>query len=78
MARAATTKAKPGKAKKSLEPEVVASPAPPSEPTYAVGEQVLNAVFGAGRVVSIRGDVLTIAFKTGTKDIRADFIKRGR
>jgi hypothetical protein len=42
---------------------------------YSVGDRVHHAMFGDGKVESIREDKLTVAFSRGlTKEIRADFV----
>jgi hypothetical protein len=45
---------------------------------FAVGDKVNHKLFGAGKVLSLRGDVLSIQFgKVGTKEVLADFIAAG-
>lgn len=45
---------------------------------FAVGDKVSHKQFGAGKVLSQRGDILAIQFsKVGTKEVLADFISAG-
>ncbi|MCW8951870.1 MAG: hypothetical protein OQK53_04125, partial [Rhodospirillales bacterium] len=44
---------------------------------YAVGERIFHQKFGYGRIRSIDGNKLEIAFdKAGTKKVIADFVER--
>ena len=45
---------------------------------FAVGDKVSHKLFGAGKVLGLRGEILSIQFgKVGTKEVLADFIAAG-
>jgi hypothetical protein len=52
-----------------------ASPAIAYVSKYAVGDQILHAMFGDGTVTAIDANKLTIEFPSATKQIVDDFVK---
>lgn len=76
MARTATKTTKP-----RAKPAAKAPPAPAEPPvsTFAVGDHIAHASFGAGDVTAVNGLTLTIAFeKVGTKQVLDGFVTRHR
>ncbi len=71
----AKTKAKPPSPSRSR--LVAAVPAKKSAKVgYAVGDKVSHKLFGIGKVLSQRGDILSIQFdKRVIKEIVADFVR---
>ena len=69
------------KARAKVVREVKLDPVPSAQSLsagYSVGDQVTHKLFGGGKVVGIRDDALTIRFgKSGTREIRADFVVAG-